>query len=85
MASTQLNLREDLFAMIQQMDSNLLQRLKDYATGLVDATKEEDDNEWLDKLSEEDRKNVLEGMADIEAGRYSTKDEFFKELREYRK
>ena len=75
MASTQLNLREDILAMIQQMGDHKLLRLKGLVTDLLES--EQEDNNWWNDLTEEDKRNIEESDREIDEGNFVTMDEVF--------
>jgi hypothetical protein len=71
---------KDLTSMLQNLDSNLLQRATDYIRGLVDASNEQE-HDWWDDLPESVKKSYELGMKDIEEGNLIPMEEVMKKYR----
>ena len=81
MTTANINIMESLMAKIKLMDGHLLQRLNDYATGLVDGNTQESD--WYDELSDEVKRGIEESEREIERGEYITLDQLKEKYKHY--
>ena len=75
MASTQLNLRQDILAMIQQVGDHKLLQLKELVSELLESDQEK--HNWWNELTEEDKRNIEESDREIDEGNFVTMDEVF--------
>ncbi|MFK7797669.1 MAG: hypothetical protein AB8E82_09455 [Aureispira sp.] len=66
MTQKELQLRK-LILLLQNLDSNLLQRATDYIKGLSDAVNEKE-YDWWDSLPNSVKQDIEEGLLDIENG-----------------
>ena len=67
MTQQEIQLRDKLMLLIQEMDAALLQRVTDYTRGLLDASSEQK-HDWWDDLSDSVKQDLEEGLKDIEEG-----------------
>ncbi len=75
-----MQLRDSLSHLLQNMDANLLQRLTDYAKGLLDASSEHQ-QDWWNELPQSVKDGYAEGMKDIEEGNLIPMEEVMKKYR----
>jgi predicted transcriptional regulator len=68
---------KDLTSMLQNLDSNLLQRATDYIRGLVDASSEQK-HDWWNDLPDSIKQDIEEGLLDIEQGNLIPMEEVMK-------
>ena len=74
MATTEISLRDKIQSYLQQMDDSLLQRIADYAAGLIDAS----EKAWWDELSDSDKDIIDRGINEPDENLISKKDVFEK-------
>lgn len=77
MTNADIQMRENLISLLQKMDTSLLQRLSDFAQGLLAASSEQD-TDWWDELPDSVKESYERGMKDIEEGNMVTLDEMLK-------
>jgi predicted transcriptional regulator len=76
MTQKELQLRK-LILLLQNLDSNLLQRATDYIKGLSDAVSEKE-YDWWAELPESVKQDIEEGLLDIENGNLIPMEEVMK-------
>lgn len=77
MAQNEIQLRDALFHLLKEMDASLLQRITDYARGLMDASSEHK-HDWWNELTEEEKADLKESMLQGEMGQEKPMEEVFK-------
>lgn len=77
MAQNEIQLRTALIHLLQEMDAPLLQRITDYARGLMDASSEQK-HDWWDNLPDDVKQDIDEGLSDIEEGNLIPMEEVMK-------
>jgi len=76
MTQNEMQLKE-ITLLIQNLDTNLLQRATDYIRGLVDASSEHK-HDWWDDLPDSVKQDIDEGLQDIEDGNLIPMEEVMK-------
>ena len=77
MAQSEIQLRDDLSHLLQEMDAVLLQRATDYVRGLIDASNEQQ-TDWWNELPQSVKDSYELGMKDIEEGNMISVEDMLK-------
>jgi hypothetical protein len=75
MSTTDIQIEQLLFKLKGLEDPTLLQRVTDFIDGIIAARQSDD---WWDELSNQDKVDLKESIADGEAGREKSMEEVFK-------
>lgn len=79
MNNSEIQLRDTLSYLLNRMDSELLQRVLDYASGLLVGSKG-DNQDWWDDLTLEQQALIEQGKKDIKDGKGIPHDEVKKQI-----
>lgn len=79
MNNSEIQLRDTLSYLLNRMDNELLQRVLDYASGLLVGSKG-DNQDWWDDLTLEQQALIEQGKKDIKEGNGIPHDEVKKQI-----
>jgi hypothetical protein len=81
MNNSEIQLRDTLSYLLNRMDADLLQRMLDYASGLLVGSKS-DNSDWWDDLTPEQQALIEKGKLDIQQGRGIPHEEVKKQIQQ---
>lgn len=80
MTQAEIQLREKLFSVLQNLDLTLLQRVSDFTQGIL-AASDNHQSDWWNELPDSVKEDYEEGLVEMEQGNEMNVDDFLKKYR----